>query len=317
LGADVIEVSELTKRFGKFLAVDHVTFRVAKGEIFGFLGPNGAGKSTTIRMLCGILASTSGTARVVGFDINRQSGRVRENIGYMSQKFSLYQDLTVEENLRFYGGIYGLAGETLAERMRRVLERAGLQGSEARLAGELAGGWQQRLALGCAILHEPPVVFLDEPTAGVDPISRRNFWDLIYEMADGGTTVFVTTHFMDEAEYCHRLAFIQAGRIIAMDTPRNMRKGMLRETLLELAAEPVVGIAEAVKGLPGVRSVSFFGERLHLFVDPERSEISGLVKAIEARRFRVKSLKPVEVSLEDVFIRLTQQQREGVRNNGA
>jgi ABC-2 type transport system ATP-binding protein len=263
-------------------------------------------------MLCGILPSTSGTASIVGFDINRQPGRVRENIGYMSQKFSLYQDLTVEENLRFYGGIYGLAGSAFGERRRRVLELAGLQGSEARLAGELSGGWQQRLALGCAILHEPPVLFLDEPTAGVDPISRRNFWDLIYGMADGGTTVFVTTHFMDEAEYCHRLALIDAGKIIAMDTPPNMRKGMLRETLLELEAEPVVGIADAVKGLPGVRSVSFFGERLHLFVDPEAADISVLAKGIEARRFRVKSLKPVESSLEDVFIRLTQQEREKV-----
>jgi ABC-2 type transport system ATP-binding protein len=310
LGNQAIEVSELTKRFGKFLAVDRVTFSVEKGEIFGFLGPNGAGKSTTIRMLCGILGSTSGTARVVGRDINREPEKVRESIGYMSQKFSLYRDLTVAENLRFFGGVYGLSGEAFSRRKGEVLRLTGLEGNEGRLAGELSGGWQQRLALACSILHSPPVLFLDEPTSGVDPISRRNFWELIYDMAESGTTVFVTTHFMDEAEYCHRLAFIFAGKIIASGTPPDMKNAAAGEDLLELDAEPIAGIAAALKKIPGVRNVSFFGERIHLFADRSAGGPAVLARAVAASGFRVKTLKPVEISLEDIFIRIMQKELE-------
>jgi ABC-2 type transport system ATP-binding protein len=223
LSPAAIEVRELTRTFGSFVAVDHVTFDVAKGEIFGFLGPNGAGKSTTIRMLCGILQPTSGTGRVGGFDIGSQPDEVKGIIGYMSQKFTLYGDLTVAENIDFHGGIRRLTRAALAERKAWVLRMAGLVGRERSLTRELSGGWKQRLALGCSILHRPDILFLDEPTASVDPASRRDFWDLIYTLSEGGTTVFVTSHYMDEVERCHRLAIIFAGRVAAIGTPRELK----------------------------------------------------------------------------------------------
>lgn len=213
----------LTKVFGRFTAVDRVSFTVGRGEIFGFLGPNGAGKSTTIRMLCGLLSSSSGTAQVNGHDINRDPEEVRQDIGYMSQKFSLYKDLTVAENIAFFGGIYGLRGAPLRERTEAVTAMAGLAGLGAHITGTLSGALQQRLALGCAVLHEPPILFLDEPTSGVDPVSRRTFWDLIHEMSSRGITVLITTHFMDEAEFCGRIGFISSGRLIALDTPTGIK----------------------------------------------------------------------------------------------
>ena len=228
-----IEIESLTKCFGTFTAVDRISFTVQHGEIFGFLGPNGAGKSTTIRMLCGLLSSSAGTARVNGFDINRQPDQVRENIGYMSQKFSLYKDLTVVENIRFFGGVYGLDGSELRLQMDRVIAMAGLAGLEHRLTGVLSGAVQQRLALGCAILHTPPILFLDEPTSGVDPVSRRLFWDLIQTLATQGTTVLITTHFMDEAEFCGRLGFINGGKLIALDTPAQIKRQTNSTTLEE------------------------------------------------------------------------------------
>jgi len=218
-----IEVSGLTKKFGDFTAVNSVSFRVAKGEIFGFLGANGAGKSTTIRMLCGLLNPTAGRAIVGGFSVGTQPEKVKERIGYMSQKFSLYEDLTVVENIRFFGGIYGLGRSRVRTRLPWILEMAGLKGREHSLTRELAGGWKQRLALGCALLHEPEIVFLDEPTGGVDPVSRRRFWDLIYDLSVGGVTVFVTTHYLDEAEYCHRIMLMHAGEIIAGGSPRELK----------------------------------------------------------------------------------------------
>jgi ABC-2 type transport system ATP-binding protein len=221
--APAVVVENLEKRFGRFTAVDRVSFRIARGEIFGFLGPNGAGKSTTIRMLCGILAPSGGTGTVAGFDIRTQPEQIKANIGYMSQKFSLYQDLTVEENIDFYGGIYCIAPEKMRERKEWVIEMSGLSEHRRSLTGVLSGGWRQRLALGCAILHEPPILFLDEPTSGVDPMSRREFWDLIYEMSGQGVTVFVTTHYMDEAEYCDRLGLIYRGELIALGTPHELK----------------------------------------------------------------------------------------------
>jgi ABC-2 type transport system ATP-binding protein len=218
-------IKDLVKRFGDFVAVDHVTLDVAPGEIFGFLGPNGAGKSTTIRILCGLLAPTSGAATVGGFDVAREPERVKQSIGYMSQKFSLYDDLTVEENIDFFAGIYGVPRARREERKAYALRMAGLEGERSRMTRLLAGGWKQRLALGCAILHQPPILFLDEPTSGVDPIARRQFWDLIYEMAEAGTTVFVTTHYMDEAEYCHRVALMYRGRTIELGTPAELKAG--------------------------------------------------------------------------------------------
>jgi ABC-2 type transport system ATP-binding protein len=218
-----VQTEGLVKRFGDFVAVDHVTLAVRRGEIFGFLGPNGAGKSTTIRILCGLLAPTEGKAEVNGFDVARAPEAVKKSIGYMSQKFSLYDDLTVEENLEFFGGVYGVPRERRAERAEYVLRMAELLDQRRAMTRSLAGGWKQRLALGCAILHEPPVLFLDEPTSGVDPIARRRFWDLIYDMAEGGATVFVSTHYMEEAEYCHRLALMHRGRVIALGTPAGLR----------------------------------------------------------------------------------------------
>lgn len=230
----VIHVEALTKMFGDFTAVDQISFSVARGEIFGFLGPNGAGKSTTIRMLCGLLASTSGIGRVNGHDINREPERVRQAIGYMSQKFSLYKDLTVAENIAFFGGVYGLKGDRLRSRTEAVVTMAGLGGLERHLTGTLSEALRQRLALGCAILHEPPILFLDEPTSGVDPVARRLFWDLIHDLASQGTTILITTHFMDEAEFCGRIGFINSGRLIALDSPAGI-KSATGTTSLEAA----------------------------------------------------------------------------------
>ncbi len=241
MNGPAVEVQDLVRRFGAFVAVDHVSLRVSPGEIFGFLGPNGAGKSTTIRILCGLLAPTSGRATVAGYDVGREPEQVKQHIGYMSQKFSLYDDLTVEENLEFFSGIYGVAREARAARMAAALETAGLGERRGDLTRTLAGGWKQRLALGCALLHEPPIVFLDEPTSGVDPLARREFWGLIHRLAGAGRTIFVTTHYMDEAEQCHRLALMHQGKLIAIDSPaalkRSRNKRSMEEVFVELIEE--------------------------------------------------------------------------------
>jgi ABC-2 type transport system ATP-binding protein len=238
-----VEARNLVKRFDDFIAVDDVSFEVRRGEIFGFLGPNGAGKSTTIRMLCGLLAPTGGAARVGGFDIATQGETLRHYIGYMSQKFSLYDDLTVEENINFFSGIYRVPQPRRRERKDYVLRMAGLENRRNSLTRTLSGGWKQRLALGCAILHEPPILFLDEPTSGVDPLARRNFWSLIYELSDAGHTIFVSTHYMDEAEYCHRLALMHRGRIVAMGEPAALKKGLQIHALLNLeSSDPLTSM---------------------------------------------------------------------------
>jgi ABC-2 type transport system ATP-binding protein len=239
----------LVKRFGEFVAVDHVDLEVARGEIFGFLGPNGAGKSTTIRILCGLLAPTSGEAAVAGFDVNRESEQIKRNIGYMSQKFSLYDDLTVEENIDFFSGIYGVARRT--ERKDYVLAMAGLEEKRTTMTRLLAGGWKQRLALGCAILHEPPILFLDEPTSGVDPIARRRFWELIYGLSAAGRTVFVSTHYMDEAEYCHRIALMYRGKVIALGSPDEVKRPVAGSGITAPTMEDVfVQMIEREEGRP-------------------------------------------------------------------
>lgn len=234
MNGPTVVLERLTKRFGDFVAVDDVTLSVGRGEIFGFLGPNGAGKSTTIRILCGLLSPTSGKGMVAGFDVSKQSEQVRENIGYMSQRFSLYDDLTIEENIDFFSGIYGVAESKREVRKRYALEMAGLVGRESSLTRTLPGGLKQRLALGCAILHEPPILFLDEPTSGVDPIARRSFWELIYSLSEHGQTIFVTTHYMDEAEYCHRLALMYRGRVIALGTPSELKSQMNLRSMEEV-----------------------------------------------------------------------------------
>ncbi len=302
-----VEVNDLTKRFGRFAAVDRVSFAVRRGEIFGFLGPNGAGKSTTIRMLCGILEPTSGSGRVAGFDIRTQTEQIRERIGYMSQKFSLYEDLTVEENIEFYAGVYGVPPDRLPERKRWVLTMAGLEAREHSLTGELSMGWRQRLALGCAIVHEPEILFLDEPTSGVDPLSRRQFWDLIYRMAKDGVTVFVTTHYMDEAEHCHRVCLIYRGRIVAMGTPDEMKTRYSAGALVEVDVEPQMPALENLLNDPQVYDAAVFGRRLHVVL-PTGGDVPAYVRGrLEEAGFRVHSVELVAPSLEDVFVALVEQ----------
>ena len=301
-----VEVTDLVKRFGTFTAVNHISFNVPRGEIFGFLGPNGAGKSTTIRMLCGILLPTSGSGRVAGFDVLTESERIKARIGYMSQKFSLYEDLTVEENIEFYGGVYGVPANKMAERKQWILEMANLTARRASLTGELAMGWKQRLALGCAVVHEPEILFLDEPTAGVDPVSRRNFWDLIYDVAGRGVTVFVTTHYMDEAEHCDRLAMIYSGELIALGSPQVLKERAVDGVLIEVQAQPVMTALQVLASAPGVKDVAIFGSALHLIVEDE-SAMPDLRDYLTAREVTVLSLKPIRPSLEDVFVALIEQ----------
>jgi len=311
-----VEVHELTKRFGSFTAVDGITFAVKRGEVFGFLGPNGAGKSTTIRMLCGIISPTSGTGTVAGLDIRTQSEQIKARIGYMSQKFSLYEDLTVSENIDFYAGVYGVSAERLAERKRWVLQMAGLEGREQSLTGELPVGWKQRLALGCAIVHEPEILFLDEPTSGVDPISRRQFWDLINALAGEGVTVFVTTHYMDEAEHCDRLCLIYRGRIVAMGTPAELKTHYASGKLIEVEVEPQMAALESLLNDPAVYDAAVFGRRLHVVL-PADVDAEGYVRQqLEKEGFRIIYLEPVVPSLEDVFVSLVEQTDRGLGEGG-
>jgi ABC-2 type transport system ATP-binding protein len=302
-----VELRELSKRFGAFTAVDRVSLEVREGEIFGFLGANGAGKSTTIRMLCGLLAPSSGTAHVAGIDVARDPEAVKRRIGYMSQRFSLYDDLTVSQNLRFFGGVYGLRGALAREREDWALHMADLEGKQDRLTGELPGGWKQRLALACAVLHRPRIVFLDEPTSGVDPISRRRFWRLIDEMAGAGVTVFVTTHYLDEAEYCHRLALIHAGRLVALGTVSELKRVFAGRAVLEVVAPRVGDALEALGSAPWAHETSVFGTRIHVVVadvDTGRRQVEAL---LGERGNAPSSIERILPSLEDVFIHHVEQ----------
>lgn len=298
-----MQVNELTRRFGDFVAVDHVSFDVARGEVFGFLGSNGAGKSTTIRMLCGLLKPTSGQAFVDGIDVGKDPEAVKKRIGYMSQRFSLYEALTVDENIQFYAGLYGLRGDRLAERRKFALEMAGLVGRENQPTKDLAGGWRQRLALGCALLHEPPILFLDEPTGGVDPVSRRDFWRLIDNLSQGGTTVLVTTHYMDEAERCDRVAIIQAGKMAALGTIAELKAVFADRPILEIrSADPMAAMAVA-DALPMVEKTSLFGTAVHAVLRHGGDEAhSGLREALAAKGVVVDGIEPVVPSLDDVFL---------------
>ncbi len=309
MNSDVaIEVCDLSKHFGSFVAVDHVSFQVRRGEVFGFLGPNGSGKSTTIRMLCGILLPTSGTGRVAGFDVAGEPERVREHIGYMSQRFSLYEELTVQENLDFFAGIYGLTGAEAGSRLEEVLATGGLTGHRNAVAKDLPGGLRQRLALASAIIHRPSVLFLDEPTAGVDPISRREFWDVIRAMAAGGTAIFVTTHYMDEAEHCHALAFIYQGRIVANGSPRAL-KASLRGCLVEVEVPPgeLVAAQRILQAHPLAREAAMFGARLHVTVDTADA-IRTLNASLGEGGISVHRIEAIVPSLEDVFVSLVAQE---------
>jgi ABC-2 type transport system ATP-binding protein len=297
-----IEVRELTRRFGTFTAVDHVSFVVEAGEIFGFLGANGAGKSTTIRMLCGLLRPTSGTATVGGVDVTRDPEAVKRRIGYMSQRFSLYEPLTVDQNIRFFGGVYGLSGKALEERRAFVLEMAGLKGRENTLTRDLAGGWRQRLALGCAILHQPPIVFLDEPTGGVDPLSRRQFWNLIHDLSGRGVTVLVTTHYLDEAEHCHRIAIIHAGKLAALGSAAQLKARFSERPIIEVTGDRPVELMEALERLPEVEKTSLFGTAVHAVVNSRAIDPRRLQQSLTESGLPVRSASLVSPSLEDVFL---------------
>jgi ABC-2 type transport system ATP-binding protein len=299
-GSPAVEAVGLTKHFGDLVAVDHLTLQVRQGEVFAFLGPNGSGKTTTIRMLCGIITPTSGEGHVLGFDISSQSEAIKANIGYMSQRFALYEDLTVRENLDFYAGIYRVPRGRRSTRVNELIAMAGLTGRERQLAGQLSGGWKQRLALGCAIVHEPPLLFLDEPTAGVDPVSRRSFWTLIYGLARSGVTIFLTTHYIDEAEHADRVALMLGGKMVALAPPRELRETGLSGTLLEVECEPAVDALELLPNLAGVREATLYGTLLHVLVDGLSPEQLG--DMLREHGIQVISIRNIKPSLEDVFV---------------
>jgi ABC-2 type transport system ATP-binding protein len=305
-----IEVENLVKVFGNFTAVDGVSFQVAKGEIFGFLGPNGAGKSTIIRILCGLLRPTSGGARVAGLDVERDAEAVRQNLGYMSQKFSLYDDLTVEENIDFFSGVYGVPGELRAERKRAVLGLANLEARAATMTRLLAGGFKQRLALGCAILHQPPILFLDEPTSGVDPITRRAFWDLLYDLSASGHTILVSTHHMDEAEYCHRLALLHRGKIAALGKPGEIKRQWRRFQILRLDVADPMGCLRVLQPEPEILEVTVFRGGLHATVRDAASASVRIRQLLDQRNFQLRRIEAVEPSIEDIFVGLVESEEK-------
>jgi ABC-2 type transport system ATP-binding protein len=303
-GSYAVTLRNLERRFGEFVAVNRISLDVRQGEIFGFLGPNGAGKSTTIRMLCGLLEPSSGEGTVAGLDIRTQREEIKRRIGYMSQKFSLYDDLTVEENIDFFSGIYRVPREKKAARKDWVLDMANLQEHRHTRTGLLPAGWKQRLSLGCALLHEPRILFLDEPTSGVDPLSRRTFWDLIYEMASQGVTVFVTTHYMEEAEYCDRLALIYRGELVALGTPSDMKGSLMADQVLSVSCEHPHEALGVAAGLEGVRDAALFGRDIHLMTEDAGDLAPRLRQVLEARGFQVGTMEPITPSLEDVFVSL-------------
>lgn len=309
-----IEVKNLTKRFGKFTSVDSISFEVKYGEVFGFLGANGAGKSTTIKMLCGILEPSAGDALVGGFSIDKQADKVKQNIGYMSQKFSLYSDLTVEENINFFGSIYGLTGEKFEERKKWVLKTAGLEERKNSLTGTLSTGFKQRLALGCAVIHEPKIVFLDEPTGGVDPISRKNFWDLINDLSREGITVFVTTHYLDEAEFCNRIMMIDAGKIVAGGSPTELKTKYLSNPILECDCSQPDKAIQILDKTPWIKNSAFFGEYIHITLNADEKEYVKKREAeikilLESKGISIKRIGQIAPSLEDVFVNLLEKDK--------
>jgi len=296
----VIKVENLTRRFGDFVAVDHVNFEVGAGEVVGYLGPNGSGKTTTIRMLLGLLEPSDGKATVLGFDAFKQSEAVRTQAGYMSQKFAIYDDLTVLENLTFYGGVYGITDKA---RIKQTLELVGLQGRDSTLTRSLSAGWRQRLALGIALVHKPRLLFLDEPTSGVDPTARRAFWDLIYELAEGGVTILVTTHYMDEAEYCERVGIMRAGKLLAMDTPSNLKRDIIPGDVWEVYAEPLQDGLAVLPDIEGVLRVGLAGDHLRT-ITQQGTKKEGLLRVLHASNITVRDILVGEPTLEDVFISL-------------
>lgn len=299
-----ITVRNLTKKFGDFTAVNNVSFDVAQGEIVGYLGPNGSGKTTTMRMLLGLLQPTSGSATVFGYDIKTQAESIRPLVGYMSQKFALYEELTVKENLVFYGGVYGLRGTALQKRLEIVLSLIRLAGREHERAGGLSGGWRQRLALGIALVHDPKLLFLDEPTSGVDPSARREFWDLIYTLAGQGATVFVSTHYMDEAEHCGRLGIMYNGHLMALDTPSALKASQLKGPAWNIIVDPLIPALQALTAIPGIHRAGLLGDHLHAITDSDTLTLQSLPAALAERGIKNALVEPAEPTLEDVFIEL-------------
>jgi ABC-2 type transport system ATP-binding protein len=309
----IIELEHLGRRFGELVAVDDVSFQVRRGEIFGVLGPNGAGKSTTMRMLCGLLDPSSGKARVIGFDVARQPEEVKARIGYMTQRFSLYEDLTVEENLRFYAGLYGVARKLRRQRIATLIESTGLGERKTQLAGTLSGGWKQRLALACATIHEPPLIFLDEPTAGVDPVSRRQFWDEIHRLADEGTTILVTTHYMDEAERCHRLAFIFRGRLLDIGSPQEIvDRRQLRLAICQV--DDARAAADQLRDLPGVDEVAHFGHELRVTVKGGADPVALVREQLGAAA--VHGAVERKADVEDAFVAMVHADQHAGQERG-
>ena len=302
--SSAVTVRELERKFGDFVAVNRISFDVKRGEIFGFLGPNGAGKSTTIRMLCGILAPTGGEGTVAGLSIRGEQERIKERIGYMSQRFSLYEDLTVEENIDFFSGIYRIPSARKSERKEWVLTMAGIREHRRTLTAALAGGWKQRLALGCAVLHEPPILFLDEPTSGVDPISRRQFWDLINELAGRGVTIFVTTHYMEEAEYCDRIGLIYRGELIACGSPEELKTTFMKEEVIEVHCDRPQDLLSEVEGVEGVKEAALFGHGFHVVSSQAEVAMDGLRRLLAAKGHGEARVEIIVPSLEDVFVSL-------------
>ncbi len=301
--AAIIDVQHLTRAFGSLVAVNDVSFKVHQGEIFAFLGPNGSGKSTTIRMLCGILAPTSGTATVLGYNIEREPEKIKQGIGYMSQRFALYDDLTVRENLEFYASVYSVNGALRRQRLADLIDMAGLRGREKQLAGQLSGGWKQRLALGCATVHNPQLLFLDEPTAGVDPISRQEFWTMIYDLARAGRTVFVTTHYLDEAEHANRVGMIHEGVLRALASPAALKQSV-RGELLKVSTNTPFDTVAAVTAMYGVLNVALQGNDVHALIDPALQSADGIAGILRSAGITVGAVQRVEPTLEDVFIYL-------------
>jgi ABC-2 type transport system ATP-binding protein len=304
-----VKANDLTKVFGTFTAVDRVSFEVTKGEIFGFLGPNGAGKTTTIKILCGLLTPSSGAGWVAGWNVSTEYEEIRKHIGYMSQKFSIYEDLTVGENVDFFGGVYGLRGAAKEQREQWALEMAGLEDMKETLTRDLPLGWKQRLALGCAVLHAPPILFLDEPTSGVDPISRRTFWELIYEMAQQGVTVFVTTHYMDEAGYCNRLALMSTGKIIATGSPAELKNQWMTESVIELECSDLLSALDILEHEETLSEVAVFGNLLHIVAPDAESAIKRVRESLEGSGVAILRVEEVTPSLEDVFVTLTSRDK--------
>lgn len=306
---NAIEIMSLTKRFDRFVAVNDVSFTVRRGDVFGFLGPNGSGKTTVIRMIMGLIVPTSGTGKVLGYDITKENERIRQHIGYMSQKFSLYEDLTVEENLNFYAGVYNLPKNQIEGRKKEVIAMADLVGKEKLLTSNLSGGWKQRLALGCAVIHEPEILLLDEPTGGVDPIARRKFWDLIYKLSQDGVTILVTTHYMDEAEHCNRIGFLYYGNILSLDTPGAMKDKVIDGDIIEIKVDDTLKAIDILKRNSQIKDASVYGAGIHALVDAglPLEKIENEILSDSVCTYAIKRVKP---SLEDVFIFLVDKEKQ-------